>query len=481
MNGTPHLMWPTSDRVRRSLLCVVFSACVLGYANTALAQFAIGLPTSILGVGTGIGVGGYGGGGVGEPPLTPPVTAPLPTGQGMLSIGPFLLTPTLDTSTFYNSNIYSSVTNRLSGPGFEITPGLLADWNTGIHDIQLYGNIDSNIYPTLPSINDTFNRQAGAINSYSPLPDLTFTGQFNYSHSSLASVIPGSALPSPIISPANPALPGAAGVVAVQQLVVNPNDIYTATFNAAKQFNRAYLDVGGTFSREVFSNTPTQDFDQGAYYASGGAWLTPLFYAYAQAIDSNSVGTHTPPAGVGSIANSYLARAGIGSAQIGLFRGSAYFGHQGTAVDGDGKAGGDIYGGVLTFLPTPEWNMSVTIDRLRNLSDITAVTNFALAGLAFSAVGVATSSSVQTTSIAYQTNYTLSEQTSLYASVSDVHTSFFNSPIVDNSWFVAAGVNYQVWQNLSLSLRYSYTRFLSTQPNTNFTQNLVTLGTHYRY
>ena len=31
------------------------------------------------------------------PPLSPPVDAPLPTGAGMTSIGPFLLTPTLDT------------------------------------------------------------------------------------------------------------------------------------------------------------------------------------------------------------------------------------------------------------------------------------------------------------------------------------------------------------------------------------------------
>jgi hypothetical protein len=31
MNGTPHLMLPTSHRGRRSVLSVVFSACVAGY------------------------------------------------------------------------------------------------------------------------------------------------------------------------------------------------------------------------------------------------------------------------------------------------------------------------------------------------------------------------------------------------------------------------------------------------------------------
>jgi hypothetical protein len=394
----------------------------------------------------------------------------------MLSIGPWLLSPSLDTSTFYNSNIYSSSTNQLSGPGFEIKPSLLADWNTGIHDIQLYGNIDSDIYPTLPSINNTFNRQAGVTDSYSPLPDLTFTAQGNYAFSSLASVIPGRAIPSPIISPANPLLPGAAGIVAApQQLVVNPNQTFTATFDTVKVFNRAYLDVGGTILRQEFLNNPTQDYDQGAYYAGGGAWLTPLLYAYAQAIDSNSVPV------VGSIANSYVARAGIGSARIWLFQGSVYYGHQGTAVDGDGKAGGDIYGGVLNFFPTDQWNMNVRVDRVRNLSDITAATTFALAGLAFAAVPIATSSSVQSTSITGQTNYQLSQQTNLYASVSEVHAEFFNQPEVQNSWFVAAGVTYQATNNLSLSLRYSYSRFYETTPNSNFTQNLVTLGSHYQF
>ncbi len=492
MNGTAHLMWLTSDRVRRLVLCVISSACVVGYANTALAQYVS--PGGGFGGGYsgGYGGGGYAtgqaGGGVDEPPLSPPVDRQLPTGQGMLSIGPWLLSPALDISTFYNSNIYGSTTNRLSGPGFRINPSLLADWDTGIHDIKLYGNIDSAIYPTLNPVNDTFNRQAGVIDTYSPLTDLTFSAQGNYAFNSLTSVIPGRALPSPIISPANPLLPGAAGFVVAnpflpgaagfavpQQSVVNPNQTFSASFNAAKQFNRAFLNVGGTILRQEFQNTPTQNYDQGAYYGNGGAWITPLFYAYADAIDSNTVPV------VGSISNSYLARVGIGSAQIWLFKGSVYYGHQGTSVDGDGKAGGDIYGGVLQFFPTPLWDMNVRVDRVRNLSDITGATNFGLAGLAFAAAPVATSSSVQVTSVAGQTNYRLSDQTSLYASVSNVRTSFFNEPLVENSWFVGAGVTYQARDNLSLTLNYTYTRFLSTQPNSNFTTNIVTLGTHYSF
>jgi opacity protein-like surface antigen len=184
---------------------------------------------------------------------------------------------------------------------------------------------------------------------------------------------------------------------------------------------------------------------------------------------------------VGSIANSYIARAGIGTAHIWLFQGSAYYGHQGTAVDGDGKAGGDIYGGVLNFFPTDQWNMKVRVDRVRNLSDITATTNFGLAGLAFAAIPVATSSSVQSTTITGQTDYQLSPQIGLSAFVSDVHTDFFNSPVVETTWYVAAGVTYRATDNLSLRLTYGYSRFYETTPNSNFTQNVVTLGSRYDF
>lgn len=461
MNGTSHLMLLTSDRVRRLFLCVVFGASVVGYADAALAQYSSGIPS-------------IGSGAPSEPPTSPPVYTPLPTGQGIASIGPFLLSPTLDLSTFYNSNLYSSPVNPLAGPGFRIRPGFLADWDTGIHDLKLYGNIDSEIYPTLNSANNTFNRQAGVVDTYSPLPDLTFSAQGDYTHSSLAAVV-ASSLPSPIASPAAPAPVGAAGIVALQQLAVNPNDTFTATFTAAKQFTHAFVNVGTTLLRTQYQNTPTQDFDQGAYYGSGGAWITPQFFVFADGIDANSV-----PA-VGLIANSYRARAGIGSAQIGLFQGSVYYGSQGTSLDGDGKAGGDIYGAVLSFYPTAQWNMSVEFDELLNRSDISATSQFALGGLTLAATAVPTSSSVRSTNISYRTNYTLSPQTSLYAVVSDDRISYLSMPRLDDAWFAAAGVMYHATDHLSLSFDYQYSRLISTQPNTSFTQNLVSLGAHYRY
>jgi len=489
MNGCPHLTSPVSDRLRSVVLRTALCACFVGglaALDSALAQevtdqppvttTAPSVPPLTPPANTPVPTGQepVTVAGPSAPPLTPPVDAPLPTGIGMTSIGPFLLSPSLDTYTFYDSNVHGSPTTPLSGPGFHIHPSILADWNTGIHDTKFYGNIDSEIYPTLDYLNNTFNKQAGVIETYSPLRDLTITTQANYAHNTLANVLTNS-IPSPITSSANPLPAGAAGLVAVQQTVVNPNDVYTATANISKLLNRAFVNFGGTFVRTEYDNTPSQNLDTGTYYGSGGVWLTPQFYGFADALDANSV-----PA-TGSIANSYRARGGIGSAQIWLFQGSVYYGHQGTAVDGDGSAGGDIYGGQLTYYATPLWNMSVNVDRQRNRSDISASTNLGLGGLPLSGIGITTSSSVQVTSIAYKTNYKLTEQATLYGVVSDNRIAYFDSSRVDNSWLASAGISYQLRDNLSLSLDYQYTRYLSPEPDTSLTRNLVSLGAHYRF
>lgn len=456
-----HPMRAESDRIKKLVLGAAFCAGVLLRFDPALAQIATGQEP-------------VGAGAPSEPPLSPPVDHALPTGVDQLSLGPWLLSPSLDTYSFYDSNIYSAPNNRLSGPGFHIHPNLLADWDTGIHDTKLYGDIDSEIYPTLNYTNNTFNRQAGVIETYSPLRDLNFTTQFDYTHNSLAAAVTNS-LPTPITTSANPPPVGAAGVIAVPQSVISPNDTYTATANVSKELNRAFVNFGGTFSRTEYENTPTQNYDQGSYYGSAGAWVTPLFYGFTDALDANYVPV------VGSISNSYRARGGIGTRQIWLFQGSAYYGQQGTAVDGDGSAGGDIYGGVLSFFPTPIWNMSVQVDRTRNQSDISSATNLGLGGLSLSAIAVPTNASAQITTIAYRTNYALSDQTRLYAVVSDTRIAYLDMLQLDNSWLASAGISYQVRDNLSLSLDYQYTRYLASQPNTSFTRNLVSLGAHYHF
>jgi hypothetical protein len=454
-----------SDWVPRLAFCLALSACIFGDSDVALAQASTGQPQ----VGTGA---------PSVPPLDPPAERALATGT--LSIGQWLLSPTLDLYTLYNSNIQSSPTIDLKSSGFHYHPALQAELDTGIYDTKLYGNVDSTLYPTQNELN-TFNKQAGVYETYAPLRDLTLTTHLDYTHNTLANVVITS-IPTPITSPATPPPEGAAGVVATQQTVVNPNDNYTATVTAYKEFNRAFLKLGSTIAftqYEMASTSGTSpNYYKEVYNGQAGFWFSPILYAFADAIDTNTIPS------VKFVSNAYLTRGGIGTAQISLFQAAIYYGQQGTAVDqGGGTAGGDIYGGTVFFFPTAIWNMSLSVDRLRNRSDITGSTPGAsgLPGLALSASSVTSASSTQITTIAYKSDYTFSQQTSAHIVVSDSRIAFLDMSRVDNSWLASAGIKHQVRDDLSLSLDYQYTRYISEQPLTSFNRSLVTLGAHYKF
>ena len=471
MNGFRHPMFgPKSGRTRCLVFCAAVSACLIGRADLALAQSVQG-----------------------PPPLLPPQTAALPTGAGALTLDQWLLSPSLGVSSFYDSNVYSSSAPPIThGPGFDIHPSLLAEFNTGIFDTSLYGNIDSKIYPTLDPLNDTFNRQAGFVQKYSPLPDLIFTAQGNYTHNTYANVLVNSttpavqAVPSPIISPANPATPGAAGVVAGQQVVVSPNDTYTVQGSAYKEFNRAFATLGGALVRTIYETTPSFDYNLASYNGGGGIWFTPLLYAFANGAQS----LYQPAVGVSSV--SYFARGGIGSDRIGLFQGSIYGGNQGTTIaNGGGAAGGDLYGGTISYFPTDVWTMSLEVDRLRNISNITSATNQALggfaggfpgaSGLSLSGIGLSTNQSTQITTISYRSNYAFSPQTSAFAVASVTPIDYLGTSQVAYTWFAALGIRHQLRDDLTLTFDYNYSRYLSGLPTGSFNRDFISIGAIYTF
>ena len=362
----------------------------------------------------------------------------------------------------------------MRGPGFHIHPALSADYNTGIWETQFYGNIDSTIYPTLDYVNNTFNRQAGVIQKYSPLPDLVFTAQGDYTHNTSASVLVN-ALPAPLPG-AGPAPPGgAAGVVATQQTVIDPNDVYTAQATIAKAMNRAFITLNGAVATTQYEEHPSQNFNSATYDGTGGFWLNPLFYAFGDGVQSFT----NPEVGLSS--NSFRARGGIGSRQIGLFQGFVYYGQQGSEVYGDGKAGGDIYGGAVSYFPTAAWNMSFAVDRLRNISNITGPA-LGLGGLPFVPVGVGSNQSLQITTLTYKSNYNFSPLTAGHIVVSySMADQIGGIPLQDVTWFGDVGIQHQIRRDLLLTFDYQYSRYISPTPQTSFTRNLVTVGATYNF
>ena len=178
-------------------------------------------------------------------------------------------------------------------------------------------------------------------------------------------------------------------------------------------------------SDTTFETTPASNFNLAAYHGSGGIWFSPLFYAFANGAQS----FYSPAVGFSS--TSYFAKGGIGSDRIGFFQGSIYGGEQATIVaDNGGQAGGDIYGGAISYFPIEPWNMTFSVDRLRNVSNITVATSQALGGaigglpsgaaggLSLSGAAISANTSTQITTLAYRTNYNFSAQTSAFGLIS---------------------------------------------------------------
>ena len=450
-------------------LCVT-CVCFLGSFDSALAQ-APGAP---------------GGGGV--PPLEPPVVRQLPDGTGTLSLGDWLLYPTLNFHTFYDTNIYSSATTPISAAGLNFNPTLLATYDTGIHTTSLYGNINSNVYPFIDYINNTFDRQVGFVEKYEAMRDLIFTVQGNYSHSTNASIFT-QALPGTIISPVSPAQPGAAGVVAAQQTFVNPNDTYSATGTIYKEFNRAFLTMSGILSTTQYADQLlSTNYSLESYSVSGGAWFSPLFYVYAngaQSFDSPVVGPACPSPCPNS--TYYQVLAGIGSAKIGmLFSGSIYYGRQGSEVaDGGGTAAGPVYGAKLLYSPTSVWNVTLSVDRVINISNITTVTSAgapqALPGLSLAAAAIPFGQSVQITAPALRSDYQFSEQTSVFGAIGYTSINYIDSTQFQNSWVASVGIRHNLSSHLTLTFDYQYSSIVSNIPLTSFTRNYTALGASYKF
>jgi len=461
MRSAQHLvLQTTSGGVRTLVFCVGLIGCALGQIDRASAQtFTAPTPTTV------------------GSPAVPSLAAQVSTvpSSGVLSLDQWILTPTVGVYALYDSNIHTSATDPMSGPAFHFHPAILADYNSGIHDTQFYGNIDSTIYPTLNSTNNTFNKQAGVIEKYSPLPDLLFTVHGDYTHNTNTYVLQNS-LPAPVTSPGTPPPPGAGGIIAAQQTVVDPNDTYTGTGTILKQFSLGSVTVGGTLQTTQFSQNSSQSYNTSSYNGSGNYYITPAFYVFSDGIQS----FQSPETGPGS--NYFRARAGVGSAQIGLFSGFVYYGQQGSEVNGDGNAGGDIYGGGINYFPTAVWTMNFSVDRLRNISNITSGVPFALGGLPFVPVGVSAATSLETTTLTFKTNYQISQQTSGHAVVSySLGQQLSGTPINDTTWFADVGISHQLRQNLTMSFDYQYSSFVSPTPQTSFTRSLVTVGGNYTF
>jgi opacity protein-like surface antigen len=449
-----------SARIRSLDWCIFLTASIAFLANAApgSAQVADALVSTQ----------------PGEPPLTVPRAAPVAV-HDALTFGGWALYPVLNVYSFFDSNLYQSSVNPISAGGTRINPTFFANWSNSIFTSIAYGSIDRKIYPAVPESN-TFDRQAGFIERYQALRDLTLSVGVDYTHRTNASAVQG-AIPNPITNPSTP-LPSPSGGVAINgPTVVNPYDQFTALASIEKLFNRGVLKLEGSMSQTFYeSQVLAPDFSVKTVAGRGGVWLGPLLYTY---FDGTDALTTTPVL----TSNAYRVVGGIGSAPIGLFRASLYAGHQGTQLEGEssGTAGGLVIGGRLGYYPFRFWSLRFSVEQTTNISNITSTTPLAQSTSTATPLLVPVSASTRSTTSSLQSDYILSRDWTLYGRVDHTHVQFLTSSDTEDAWIVAAGVKYDVRRNTTLTADYELTRILSTLPNSSSTRNLVSIGGHYKF
>jgi hypothetical protein len=415
-----------------------------------------------------------------------------------IAIDGWLLYPTLRVYSLYSDNLFLSPTGQLSVPGFGVTPSLAAVWSNGIHTTTLYGNIDRQTYPTDNQVN-TLDGRAGFTQKYEAMRDLIFSVNGNYAHQTWATGLqnsiqtPTAAPTTTVLSNGNTVLPNGTILSPTGQpigqataasgstlpLLVNPSNQYTGTFSVDKIFNRGIISLSGSANRTDYEFQSLPSTRSRTLTEDARFWLSPLFYAYSNG-SVGTVVTDATSAAPSLSTTSYRVIGGLGTRQFGFFRGSVYFGHQGS--EGVGlTAGGDVYGGALSYYPTARWTLAGTVDRTINIASQTSATNLALTLPSLTAVQIPLGASTQITSAALGSSYQITPQWLANCQLAYTRIEYVDSPRLDNSWVLDATLRYDIWRNMSLIWEYRYTSISSNAPLASATSNYGIVGATYRF
>jgi hypothetical protein len=429
-----------------------------------------------------------------EPPLEVPRNRLPARDLNAIAVDGWLLYPTLRVYSQYSDNYFLSPTSPISGLSFGVTPGLTAEWSNGIHTTTLYGNIDRQDYPTHNEVN-TLDARAGFTQKYEAMRDLIFTVNGDYSRQTLSSSLQNSiqttaAAPATITLPnGNIQLPNltiidpTTGQVVGQgtpaagsniPLLVNPVDRLASTFSVDKLFNRGIVSLSGSVSRADYEIQSALSTRSRTFTENAAFWLGPVFYAYSNGIISTVVTDATSAS-----TTSHRVIGGLGTRQFGLFRASAYFGHQGS--EGSTNAGGDVYGGRLVYYPTEKWTLAGTVDKTTNISSQASATNLALTLPSFTAVQIPLGTSTRITSASLESNYEIARQWFTTWQLAYTRIEYVDSTRLDNTWLFDATLRYDIWRNMSLTWEYRYRSILSNVPFVSATSNVGIMSATYKF
>lgn len=429
--------------------------------------------------------------------MTVPAGGPPSLDPNAIAVAGWQLYPSLDFIAENSNNYFLSSQAKISGWAFGVSPSVTAEWSNGIHTTTLYGNFEHLQYPTESSVN-TDQGEATFTQRYAPLRDLTFTFIGDYMHQTIASSLTSS-IPAPITTTATTVLPNGNIILPNGTIVspsgqivgqssstsvgsassaVNPYDQFAGTAKVDKIFSDGIVSLSASMLRLNYDEQASEpeDFTATTFTEDASFWLGPLFYVYSDG--SFTMRDNTSP---NPDSSAYRIIGGIGTRQFGLFRGSLYFGHQGSAASSSGSAGGDVYGGSLTYYPTADLTIRGSVDETINISSQTSPSTEALSIPAPTPVQIPISSSTDVTAITLRPEYKINPQWTASGLFGYTRIEYIGSPVLETAWLADATLRYNILQNLTLSWEYQYSSIVSNQPNSNANRTLIMMRASYRF
>jgi hypothetical protein len=429
--------------------------------------------------------------------------APL-TCRNFVPLGQWVLYPSVRIYSQSSDNWFLSPTTPLKTIDFGVTPTLNAQWTNGIHSTTIFGTVDAQYYPTTTFLNQA-NPQARLTQTYSPLPDLTFSANANFLHQNISSALTNS-IPTAVNQlPATPSLlpngniqlPNGNIVAPNGQVVgntipalaqsgitaINPFNQYSASVGATKILNGGIVSLSGSTNRTDYEQpqgSGPQAFTTITSQVLSGSWsfaLGPLLYAYSNG--SVSVNNENSSPAINSSA--YRAIGGIGTARIGLLSALGYAGHQGSSTQGGGASGGNVYGASISYFPTFAWTIILRYDHTDNFSSQSAPSQLALTLPLNVPIQVALSSSSRISIPSLQTIYEIAPKWHLRGNVSYSHIEFIGTTNYTNAFFASATLSYDIWRNMTLTGEYQFSDVQSNLPGQSAERNLFLVSAEYRF
>jgi hypothetical protein len=373
-------------------------------------------------------------------------------------LGDWLIFPSAFVGGIYDTNPGQASSGAKATAGARLVINGLAERNTGISKTDLYGMVDGRFYTNgAASISNIATAQFGGIETFTPVPDWTLTGQGDFTRQR---DLFDSLGVDHSVTTLNTTGVGVAPTT-------NP-EVYnqlTGAGAAEKRFGRAFVRLGGSLVAQVYDQTSTNGNSNNVVYtgtARGGFWLTPDIYGFVE----GSGDSRNYDASI-SNSNGYRVITGVGTGRIGLMQGEVYVGYQAelfqTSTVGTNR--GPAFGGQLDYTPLPELDFKIGVDRTIGATQVSAIA----------------AASTTVTDVLGVVSYALAPEWSASGRAGYIHTDYKGFNRTDDSWTIGPSLTYSVWRNFGLTVDYQHIQSASNVSFDSFSRDVVSVGVTYKY